>query len=226
MSGIWAIVPVKDMRLSKQRLAPLLDGKQRRSLARLMLEDVLASLAAVLEPTRWLIVTVDPDAVAIARRYRAHTLADGACDGHTNAVMTAARMLAGEGADGFLTLPGDIPRVMPAEIVALLKAHRPGRAFTIAPSHDEQGSNAIICSPPDAVPLRFGDYSFYPHLDAARGAGIEPTIVPLEGVAMDIDTPDDVARFLRMEPRVETHALRFLEAILSGRTVGAKGKTA
>ena len=31
------------------------------------------------------------------------------------------------------------------------------------------GSNAILLSPPDAVPLRFGDDSFFPHLAAARG---------------------------------------------------------
>ena len=84
------------------------------------------------------------------------------------AVAAAARLLAAEGCPGMLTVPGDIPLVTTAEITQLLAAHRPAPAFTIAPSRDERGSNAIICSPPDAVPLRFGEDSFFPHLRAAE----------------------------------------------------------
>ena len=55
----------------------------------------------------------------------------------------------------------------------------------------------MICSPPDAVPLRFGDNSYYPHLDAARRCNIEPTVIHQPGIAMDIDHPADLAIFLR-----------------------------
>ena len=94
-----------------------------------------------------------------------------------------------------LTLPGDIPLVTAAEIERLIAAHLPAPSFTIAPSHDEMGSNAILMSPPDAVTLRFGDDSFRPHLAAARAAGIEPTVVNLPGIALDIDNPADLAHF-------------------------------
>ena len=100
-----------------------------------------------------------------------------------------------------LTLPGDIPLVTTAEIEALLAAHRPAPSFTIAPSHDEQGSNAILMSPPDAVPLRFGDDSYFPHLAAARARGIEPTVVRAPGIAFDIDNPDDLAHFSHIGSR-------------------------
>ncbi len=63
------------------------------------------------------------------------------------------------------------------------------------------GSNAILMSPPDAVPLRFGDDSFRPHLAAARAAGIEPTIVHLPGIALDIDNPADLAHFSQVGSR-------------------------
>ena len=76
-----------------------------------------------------------------------------------------------------MTMPGDIPRLSPAEIAATLAAHRAAPSFTIVPAHDDLGSNAIVCSPPDAVPLRFGEDSFFPHLDAARAQGIEPLVV-------------------------------------------------
>ena len=39
-------------------------------------------------------------------------------------------------------------------------------------------------SPPDAVPLRFGEDSFFPHLAAAAARGIEPSVVRLPGIAL------------------------------------------
>jgi 2-phospho-L-lactate guanylyltransferase len=110
-----------------------------------------------------------------------------------------------------MTMPGDIPRLSPAEIAATLAAHQAAPAFTIVPAHDDLGSNAIVCSPPDAVPLRFGEDSFYPHLDAARARGIEPLIVRQPGIGMDIDNPVDLVTFLKMAPTVRTRTLAFLE---------------
>ena len=99
-----------------------------------------------------------------------------------------------------MTMPGDIPRLSSAEIAATLAAHRAAPAFTIVPAHDDLGSNTVVCSPPDVVPLRFGEDSFYPHLDAARDRGIDPLIVRQPGIGMDIDHPVDLVTFLRMSP--------------------------
>jgi 2-phospho-L-lactate guanylyltransferase len=84
---------------------------------------------------------------------------------------------------------------------SVVAAIRRPPSFTIAPSHDELGSNAVLMSPADAVPLRFGDDSFFPHLAAARACGIEPTIVRLPGIALDIDNPADLAHFSRLGSR-------------------------
>ncbi len=65
-------------------------------------------------------------------------------------------------------------------------------------------------APPDSVPLRFGEDSYFPHLAAARRCGIEPTIVRLPGIAMDIDHPADLRMFLRA-PRMPTRTLALLE---------------
>lgn len=198
MTRLWIVVPVKDTRQSKQRLVRLLDAPRRRALALTMLADVLDALAPLTRRVPVALVTIDPEATHLGQRIGARIVTEGAHDGHTGSVTAAARLLAGEGAGGFLTLPGDVPRVTAAEIEAVLDAHlvAPGAAFTIAPSHDEQGSNAVACSPVGAVALRFGADSFFPHLDAARRAGITPQIVRQPGLALDIDTPEDIARYL------------------------------
>lgn len=210
--GVWAVAPVKEFPHAKQRLAEALTQDQRQALCAAMLEDVLSALAGVSRLAGIVVVTVEPVAIGLAARYGAQVRAEGARDGHTGAVTAAARFLAGEGRAGMLTVPGDIPAITSAEVAAALAAHQLAPAFTIVPAHDELGSNAIVCSPPDAVELRFGDNSYFPHLDAARRRGIEPMIMRQPGIGMDIDRPADITSFLRMAPRIRSRTLDFLQS--------------
>ena len=208
---VWAAVPVKEFTGAKQRLATMLSPEQREVLAATMLEDVLAALAGARRLGGILLNTMEPRAVALAERYGARVVTDGARDGHTGAVMGMARILAAEG-HAMLTLPGDIPRVTAAEIDTVVASCPPAPSFTIVPAHDELGSNGVLCAPPGAVPLRFGDDSYFPHLAAARRGGIEPVIVRLPGFALDIDHPADLRMFLRA-PRTPTRTLALLEQL-------------
>ena len=208
-SDIWAAVPVKEFTGAKQRLAPLLTPEQRQALAAAMLEDVLAALSGA-SLAGIMVNTLEPIAVEIARRYGARVVTDDARSGHTGAVTAMARILAAEGHEGMLTVPGDIPRVTAVEIASVVAARRPAPSLTIVPARDERGSNAMLLSPPLVMPLRFGDDSFLPHLARARGLGIEPTIVKLPGIGLDIDQPEDVAAFMAAEPRMTTRALALL----------------
>ncbi|HEX2942829.1 MAG TPA: 2-phospho-L-lactate guanylyltransferase [Rhodopila sp.] len=211
MTDVWAAVPVKAFTGAKQRMASVLSPQQREKLAATMVEDVLSALAGASRLAGILVNTVDPVAASLARRYGARVVTEGALDGHTGAVNGMARVLAAEGKGAILTLPGDIPRVTSAEIDAVIASCRPAPSFTIVPAHDELGSNAIICAPPFSVPLRFGDDSFFPHLIAARALGIEPTVVRLPGIALDIDHPVDLRAFMAAEPRKPTRTLALLE---------------
>src|SRR5437016_6953886 len=204
---LCAVVPVKELDRAKERLAPVLPPEQRRALMLAMLEDVLTALAATSGLGGLAVVTVDIEARRLATRYGARLIEVGARDGHTGAVTAAARLLAAEQRSGMLTLPGDIPLVTRSEIARLLAAHLPAPSFTIVPSHDERGSNAIACSPPDAVPLRFGEDSFYPHLQAAEACGIQPNVLHLPGIGLDIDNPEDLVSFMRIESTTRARAV-------------------
>jgi 2-phospho-L-lactate guanylyltransferase len=195
---VWAVIPVKETQGAKQRLAPVLSEPLRQALALAMLEDVLEAVAGVSGLGGAILVTVDPQAETLARRYGMATLTDGAHDGHTGAVNAGARHLVAQDRHTLLTLPGDLPLVTAAEIERLIAAHGPAPAFTIAPAHDDLGSNAILMSPPQAVPLRFGEDSFFPHLAAARAQGIEPCVLRLPGISFDIDNPQDLQHFSRV----------------------------
>jgi 2-phospho-L-lactate guanylyltransferase len=211
---IWAVIPVKETAAAKERLADAVPRHLRPGLALAMVEDVLAVVARTLHRgTRGLagiaVVTLDPDARALAQRYGARILTHDARGGHTAAVAAAARTLEQEGRSGMLQMPGDIPLVCADEILLLLAMRRPAPSFTIAPSHDDLGSNAVLVCPPTAVPLTFGDDSFRPHLRAAQACGIEPLIVRQHGIGLDIDRPEDILAFAQLRSR--TRAQAYLE---------------
>ena len=46
---------------------------------------------------------------------------------------------------------------------------------------------------------------------AARAHGIEPTIVRLPGIGLDIDHPADLRAFVAVKPRMPTRTLALLE---------------
>jgi 2-phospho-L-lactate guanylyltransferase len=215
MPGITAVIPVKEGALAKQRLASALDATQRAALVLCMLEDVLAALAPLLGAglTDAIVVTADPAAASLARNYAALCIDEGARDGHIPAIASGMRTAAGRGRAGVLVLPGDIPAVATADLAAVLAAHGPAPAFTIAPSQDAMGSNAVLCSPPALVPPCFGADSYRRHLAAARAVGIEPRVIHAPGIALDIDTPADLLALQRTPGQQAARTLRYLASL-------------
>jgi 2-phospho-L-lactate/phosphoenolpyruvate guanylyltransferase len=193
---LWALVPVKNLQQAKQRLAGVLTPDERQALFHAMLEDLLAALCDCRNLAGVALVTRDPQASALAADYGARVMQEPRNRGHTAASSFGARILAEEGVAGMLQLPADIPLVTEDDVDALLQVHAHAPSITLAPSRDERGSNAVACSPPELLPLRFGDDSFFPHVQRAKALGIEPGIVYRPGFALDIDTPDDLRAFL------------------------------
>jgi 2-phospho-L-lactate/phosphoenolpyruvate guanylyltransferase len=144
----------------------------------------------------------------LAARYGARVLVEQENLGHTAASSLGARTLAQERVGGMAQVPADLPLLSPDDIAALLRVHGQAPAVTLSPARDERGTNALVCSPPDLLPLRFGADSFFPHVRCARSLGIEPQIVGRPGLALDIDTPDDLAVCLATPSN--TRALAYL----------------
>ncbi len=213
---IWAVVPVKQFSAAKQRLSLGFPPEFRERLALTMLRDVLAALAGSRLLGGIIVVTADPLAAHVACEFGARVVSQDATGGHTVAVMSAARMLAAEGAAGMVTVPGDMPGATSEEIDNLLGGHAEAPAFSIVPAHDGRGSNAVVCSPPDLLQLTFGDDSCLPHIALARAAGLYPRIVNLTGISMDIDTPEDLLAFARHDWPTGTQRFLHQSGALSG----------
>ncbi|MBI4607770.1 MAG: 2-phospho-L-lactate guanylyltransferase [Candidatus Rokubacteria bacterium] len=201
-----AAIPAKDLENAKQRLVPVLSPDERRALARAMLEDVLEAVTAA-DLSSVLVVTRDPEVIALVRAFPVTVLEEPENRGHTEAVALARGFAAERGAERFLTVPGDVPQVTPQEITALAEAvpSRPGVAFV--PSRSGFGTNGAVLSPPDVMALKFGEPSFPNHLFAARRRGLDPVVLRFPGLGLDIDGPEDLRALLESERQTRSWRL-------------------
>jgi 2-phospho-L-lactate guanylyltransferase (CobY/MobA/RfbA family) len=55
--------------------------------------------------------------------------------------------------------------------------------------------------------LRFGEPSFDSHLAAARALGLQPRVMALPGLGLDVDDPDDLAALLAAGTSTESGRL-------------------
>lgn len=202
---MWAIVPVKRLGEAKQRLSARLSAGQRAALGLAMLEDVLAALVRVTAIEGILLVSPDPRAHALGRRFGARILAEAEDHGLNPAVQCAAALLKSEGVAQILVLHGDLPLVTEEEIAQLIAAHRSSPALTIAPDREGCGTNAMICMPPDLIEFHYGPDSVRAHCAAAERAGIVPTLLRAPGLGFDIDEIDDLLALQAQPATTRTH---------------------
>ncbi len=216
------LIPVKNLSAAKQRLAAILDQPSRTELAQAMLHDVVATLAAWERRPDCALVTSDPFAIAIARRYDFEIISDPTNPGESGAIEMATQICLSRGIDWSLVIPADIPLIAAAELERIL-AHAPAEGSVLVPAADGRGTNAAFRRPANLFPLRFGNDSFKPHLEAARATGKPCTVLQFPGIAIDVDNPEDLQKLLDLPGETRTQSL-LRRWTLAGRSLGIRNE--
>jgi 2-phospho-L-lactate guanylyltransferase len=197
--NVAALMPVKGFRNAKQRLSPLLSGAAREVLAATMFRDVLRQVRLARGLAATFVVTGDDMVAAIAASAGAEVIREHAENGETGAVDFARHELKRAGWEAVLIIPADMPLVRAEDVEAVL-AQVPFDACApyalLVPSHDKLGTNALLLAPPDVIQLRFGHDSFTFHVRQVTAQGLPARFVENEHLALDIDEPKDLERFL------------------------------
>jgi len=201
------LIPVKDPSRGKTRLSDFFSLEERRELAWAMLEDVIRAAANTSRPDRIVVVTSFDLAAEKARKAGLDVLIEQSQTSESASVDWASRLLTDQGFDSVMRLPADVPLVRAADIDGLLAALIPSPGTLLVPSRDGTGTNAIIRTPPDIFCSRFGPNSLELHQHEAAAAGAECMIVINEHIAVDIDEPTDVRRFMERGQGTETFRL-------------------
>jgi 2-phospho-L-lactate/phosphoenolpyruvate guanylyltransferase len=196
---VTALVPVKGFGNAKQRLSPLLDAAGRELLAEVMFRDVLKQVVTARGLSETCVVTGDDKVAEIAISLGSQVIREKAEKGETAAVDFARHELKQSGREAVLIVPGDLPLVRSTDIEEVLGQIPEGASSPFAllvPSHDRMGTNALLLAPPDIIKLRFGYDSFTYHMSQVSAQGLPLRFIENERIALDIDEPKDLQRFL------------------------------
>jgi 2-phospho-L-lactate/phosphoenolpyruvate guanylyltransferase len=186
-----AILPVKSFGAAKQRLAESLGAGSREALAQAMFSDVLGALRRTEALDEIAVITADRTAESAARGQGVIVLADTVQAGHSPAAQIGIQHALAHGFERVVLVPGDTPLLHPADLAGLLQRSGPG--VSVVPDRHGAGTNALVLTPPDAVDPSFGPESCARHVALAEAAGVPVRIDEVPALALDVDTPEDLA---------------------------------
>ena len=191
--AFWAIVPVKPLRRGKSRLSGVLTEDERTGLNHCLLANTLEVLASVPEIEHTLVVSRDPQALALAREHGARTVQEKGLP-HLNIALARATVVAvNHAVRGVLILPADLPLLSADDIQALVGRATHPPVVVIAPDRRGSGTNALLVYPAGRIHYSFGAESYQRHCGLAQKSGARLEICDRPGLALDVDLPEDYA---------------------------------
>jgi 2-phospho-L-lactate guanylyltransferase len=188
------LIPVKEFREAKKRLAPHFSPDDRAALAQAMCEDFFEAVAAVRGADRIFVVSKEPQVLSRAREVGWETIAESHQTSESDSVDAASRYCAERGVKALLRLPVDLPLAQPADIEAVLGTLGEAPTVILVPSSDGTGTNAILRSPPGLFPSHFGPNSFVRHLAEAEACGVRAQVFRNPRLELDIDEWEDLQK--------------------------------
>ena len=195
---IEAVVALKTLSQSKRRLSAVLNDEQRSDLVEAMARDVLSCLMRHPE--------IDAVHVVWGEGWTRDVFPEGPlvvwqeAGSHEHGLIAAYEMVAARtGAERLLFIHADLPFLGQEDISAVIAASLDHHAV-FSPDFTETGTNAVLRWRHQSLPLCFGEDSFSRHQEAAKVSGTPWRVVRAQGVARDVDEPEDLDRLDGNDP--------------------------
>ena len=192
LADCLVVVPMKDPACAKTRLSDALSAFDRQSLAWHLYRGTLDVLRSVQRHTHidLAVVTGNRDISNHGAEAGIAVISEGPEASLTGAVQSAAAWASAQGYARLCVLPADLAAPKASDIVRLLECD--ARAVVV-PATD-MGTNGLLVSPPMAMPFCYGPRSAIKHMQCAEEIGLDPILLPLESLRIDIDTSDCLER--------------------------------
>lgn len=193
------LLPVKDLRNAKKRLAGVLTPEERFGLAQAMLSDTILAIQDVRQADKIFVATNYQPVMNIAEENGWEILREDRQISESYAVDFASRVCEERGVTGLLRVPLDVPLVQAGDIDELLMIECGMPGLVIVPSRNGTGTNAILRTPPTLFPSHFGEGSFAKHISEAKRAGAKLFLRRNPRLEMDVDDESDLRAILEQD---------------------------
>lgn len=184
------VIPVKGFTTGKSRLADVLSPDERsalnRRLATRVLETALETASASEADIDVYVLSPDETIAEFVTSRSAHFLHQktrGLNAGLSEAILHLANRRT-------VFLAADLPALTTEDITALIDTSGVG----LAPDQRQTGTNALSVPEPGSIAFAFGADSLQIHRNAARETGLPVVMIKRPGLALDLDTNDDLAK--------------------------------
>lgn len=198
-----ALIPLKRLDLAKSRLRHALAPADRIRLMRLLLEHTVTRVLHAPQIDRVVLVSSEPESAALAADWGIGHYDDRGLP--WNEALAAAMRERVESST-VLILSADLPLVTTEDVQAFVElSPRPGLGIGRA---NDAGTNGLVMSPPAAAETCFGlPGSAARHAALATAAGLESVMADIPGIALDLDSEDDVRAALGGDLPTEVRTL-------------------
>ncbi len=194
--AFWTIVPTRGLARGKSRLGGALNDEERYGLNEWLLRHVLGivqSSQGSLE--RCIVVSPDPQALALAESLGAAPLEEPDRAGLNEALGLATGMAAMHGATHVMILAVDLPYLTREAYDGALTVAREGEWIVVCADHSSTGTNAIVLAVPSRFRFRFGEGSLLRHREEAIRIGAAVVVHRDPAIERDLDTAEDLRQW-------------------------------
>ena len=189
MKKTFAVIPVSKFTNAKTRLSPKLTPLERENLLKAMLKDVIGVLGGLVDNI--IVISSDADVLNFVDELGVETLKEnGVTD--LNGALTQAIEYCSKSCDNVLIVPSDVPLIKKSHVKEILTRSQQFDVV-IAPSKGG-GTNALLC--PTSFGVKFGDYSFFEHIDEAELRGFSYSIYDSFYLSLDVNTSEDLGELM------------------------------
>lgn len=196
---IWAIVPVKPLRLGKSRLSGVLSDIERAVLNQTFLKQTLNVILKTPVISQTLVISRDPSALSIAREMGAKTILEDGNPNLNNALTRASKLALKYATRGVVILPADLPLLTREDLASFLSQIPAPPCVLITPDRHQNGTNALLMAPAGLINFDFGPGSFSKHCELAQKANAQLKIIRNSNIELDLDTPEDLSLLRQIE---------------------------
>ena len=176
------LIPVKDFRQAKARLAFAVSPSQRHRLARWTATRVVAAAA----PFDVFVACDDPE-VATWAQDQGTTVLWLPAMGLNAAVAAGVQALVEHGFEHVIIAHSDLPLATSFANLVIPDS------VTLVPDVRRDGTNVMVLPSRGGIEPSYGSQSFHRHLAQAQALGLPVQVVDDDALSLDIDTPADLA---------------------------------
>ncbi len=205
MKKTYAIIPVSRFKEAKTRLSPKLSINERENLLKAMLNDVVNVLDGLVQET--VIISSDDDVLNYMSDMNVKTLKEhGKTD--LNGALHQAIEYISKSCDNILIVPSDVPLIKKFHVKEILEL---GNEFDVVIAPAKGGGTNGLLFPVSSFKMKFGDYSFFEHINEAKSNDFTYKIYDSFYLSLDVNTAEDLGEI--MLHGLKTEARNYLKKV-------------